>query len=917
MSNTNTKSRETDAWRHGIVSTPLYTAAFFYTGGLALGVAEDSGSEVPLALLGVGSITGVLSASASRFIRASTPDTGRAARWFHTGFTAAWTSAAAAWLNWTAHGTPWTLASAAVLGAATAALTPFYAVDRWLRAPEIAKQWAEEAKAERGGDDWEAAFAKVGARGVTVRAKRTSTRGGYHLPVGFSPGGATYDALQGLLRPLEVAMDLREGGLVLRKDASGKASEAVLEVTERDVLSETIPLPPEAHPITIKEPISLGTLESGEPFEILFRQNSIFIAGMKGSGKSVSLHIILSMLTRCTDAIVWMIDMAQGNTAKRWLRPWVEGWKDAGGRVIDRPILDWVATSEGEAVRLLEAAHSIADGRARRMKGSKITPSRDTPALIIITDEGSDLMAWSVAALKPKTRTIKKGRKAAIDFVDSAQRGTGPNTGGGEITSQYDTVIGMQFARRSEGQFVFPDYYNQTDLSKLPAKGCMMCLDQARRAAGTGPERGRWYFEYDDDEPSNDGRFQGDEIEKLAVARWTIRPDLDEESQKDAAPHGYADRWSSPDRIEWLLDACGLPTPDRPAAHSAAAPLGGTAPPTKGKLPNLPGLDHYLNRHGNNAASSGGNLPNAGAEDVARVIAEAERVAAQAAADTAKAEADAAQVEANTARTESTDRKHPRRDEVIALVEAAGDEGTAPDAVIKHLAATYPTEEPPSRQSITNWFKAHPNIHNPSRGRWVWGAVANQDNQTGSGDDRRPPAAAAPPAATPAGDSALSELVSRAIPMVVVTKKATPEHLQQTLGIDLETAGKVLAFLESTGTVGPADTSGNREIKVTAADLHRTMSSTVSTPAADTTPVFQVPEGVELDDLKMAAELLISTQFGSSSMIQRKMRIGFEHANRVMDALTQLGVLGPANGSHARAVLLRPGDPLPWDTNQN
>ncbi|WP_152748183.1 hypothetical protein [Micromonospora sp. RV43] len=261
---------------------------------------------------------------------------------------------------------------------------------------------------------------------------------------------------------LEIAAGMAAGSITVEPAVDNRGRELAGEVwiyfDVEDILTQTLPMPEDHTELSVNDAFPVGLFADGAPILLRLREIAALIVGVRGRGKTNLLNVIIYQLSRCTDVVLWMIDLKGGRAAKPWLRPWLDG-------TVKRPVLDWVATTAAEAYRMLTAAKALIEQRSNAgYGGTKVKPSRRRPAVIIICDEVAALVGRHA---KPQGRLklsdlvalltlcIQLGRSEAVDFVLATQRATVTMTGGGDLKSQCEMRIGLGVTNPQDAQSVF------------------------------------------------------------------------------------------------------------------------------------------------------------------------------------------------------------------------------------------------------------------------------------------------------------------------------------------------------------------------------------------------------------------------------------------------------------------------------
>lgn len=442
--------------------------------------------------------------------------------------------AGGAWLAWTPFTglkTPapwlWLAAPAALLIAGWPLLARAAA-----RQAESLRRRQAELERLKEENRWPGLLERIGHKGIKVTG-REDTRNGYMLVLRLPPSGRiTWKALAKDRERLEVAAAMRHGSL--RFEPGDLAHEVLLYVSTVDVLAETIPYVDDGKPLSIRNPIPVGLYEDGTVCSLTLREVCVLIVGLRGSGKSNLLNVLIAQLVRCVDVLLFAID-----SKHRLIMPWVQPYlaDPAAGEAIEWAVFD----REGVEAMLRAVQEAINQRSASGSGGEKIEPTPQEPAIVIMVDEVASIFGegrgprYSAEGTTNMTLAgigsdiVERGRSEAIDMILAALRGTVTMTGGGDLKSQCSVRIGLRTVSEADARLVFPDDQNAAQqLAALKHPGSGLLIED--RDARTAPVK--WF------------RIEPNQIPEIARRYGPLKPAPDPILER-ALGEAYADRWEN------------------------------------------------------------------------------------------------------------------------------------------------------------------------------------------------------------------------------------------------------------------------------------------------------------------------------------------------------------------------------------
>ncbi|MFG1659106.1 hypothetical protein ACGFIY_21495 [Micromonospora chersina] len=360
---------------------------------------------------------------------------------------------------------------------------------------------------------WQAELRRQTRREVTVTAVEFwEPNTGFTLDVQLPADGTTLEDIKEHEKTLATSMDVPLGCAVEVIDPGIGRRVVHIRVGTVDALAEDHHLPDGCQPDTIENNLSMGIKSDRSEFTVNVRYNNMVLVGQVDSGKSNQLNVLTRQLVRCTDALVWAIDLT-GNG--RYPRPWVRAWKEQ--RAV-APAIDWIAPTAEEALLMTRAAMAIIEGRTADYEQlmfeqgwDKIMVSPEIPEIVIVVDEFGSLPSEVKDNLQQISDT---GRGAGVRTVSCALEATGRYIPTPMITQARERV-GMRVQDEAQLQYLFDRTWKsgRFDMSSMRIRGAGVGSSDAAL-----PDKFKGW------------RMEPDRIDADSVTVGPWRPELDEPS---------------------------------------------------------------------------------------------------------------------------------------------------------------------------------------------------------------------------------------------------------------------------------------------------------------------------------------------------------------------------------------------------
>lgn len=263
---------------------------------------------------------------------------------------------------------------------------------------------------------------KVGLKGATLRGTDATLTGFSGVIEGIR-GVHHYSQFEQARSRIASLFGVHASAVVIERGTH--EAEARVRVQEMEPDAPEVWEPP-MEPVSIKDLFSIGLFDDGSP--ILYRffgpdggLDGVMI-GVKGSGKSNLMNVLIAYVAACYDAVPWIADLKPGaQEHKEW-----------------KPLVDAFAETPEQVDQMYTALWSIFEERGS-YSGRKFEPTRERPAIVIFVDESSVYFAASVEAdLKKRQEETQRldRRKALVAKVMAVCRSLGG-------ANQYATQFGL------------------------------------------------------------------------------------------------------------------------------------------------------------------------------------------------------------------------------------------------------------------------------------------------------------------------------------------------------------------------------------------------------------------------------------------------------------------------------------------